>query len=129
MGTQPFVVLPDAKSDVGQRSDTWPAGAGVERPGALESVRAEAMLEFDSNTLAFMTAALEQACRQLKNDTPAGRQFIASKLKECASGQVSAAALTEAAEDAVAQLNGEKKSSRAGFLKQLFRPRPNDGGR
>jgi hypothetical protein len=88
------------------------------------------MLEFNTNTLAFMTAALEQACRQLKNDTPAGRQFIASKLKECArSGQVSAAALTEAAEDAVAQLNGEKKSSRAGFLKQLFRPRPNDGGR
>jgi hypothetical protein len=93
-------------------------------------VRAEAMLEFNTNTLAFMTAALEQACRQLKNDTPAGRQFIASKLKECAkSGQVSSAALNEAAEDAVAQLNGEKKSSRAGFLKQLFRPRPNDGGR
>jgi len=88
------------------------------------------MLEFNTNTLAFMTAALEQACRQLKNDTPAGRQFIANKLKDCAkSGHVSLAALTEAAEDAVAQLNGEKTSSRAGFLKQLFRPRPNDGGR
>jgi hypothetical protein len=89
------------------------------------------MLEFNTNTLAFMTAALEQACRRLKNDTPAGRQFIANKLKECAkSGQVSLAALTEAAEDAVAHLNGEKKSpGPAGFLKQLFRPRRNDSVR
>ena len=53
-------------------------------PLGYGKVRAEAMLEFNTNTLAFMTAALEQACRQLKNDTPAGRQFIASKLKECA---------------------------------------------
>jgi 5,10-methylene-tetrahydrofolate dehydrogenase/methenyl tetrahydrofolate cyclohydrolase len=70
-----------------------------------------------------MTAALEQACRQLKNDTPAARQFIANKLKECAkSGQVSLAALTEAAEDAVAHLNGEKKPWRwSGLLKRLFR--------
>jgi hypothetical protein len=89
------------------------------------------MLEFNTNTLAFMTAALEQACRRLKNDTPAGRQFIANMLKECAkSGQVSLAALTEAAENAVAHLNGEKKSpGRAGFFKQLFRPRQNDNGR
>ena len=78
----------------------------------MERFGLEAMLEFNTNTLAFMTAALEQACRQLKNDTPAARQFIANKLKECAKGgQVSLAALTEAAEDAVAQLNGEKKSS------------------
>ena len=89
------------------------------------------MLEFNTNTLAFMTAALEQACRQLKNDTPAGRQFIATKLKECAkSGQVSMAALTEAAEDAVAQLNGEKKSTgRSGFLDSCFvRARPTVAG-
>ena len=86
----------------------------------------EAMLEFNTNTLAFMTAALEQACRQLKNDTPAARQFIANKLKECAkSGQVSLAALTEAAEDAVAHLNGEKKPWRwSGLLKRLFRTGP-----
>jgi hypothetical protein len=85
----------------------------------------EAMLEFNTNTLAFMTAALEQACRQLKNDTPAARQFIANKLKECAkAGQVSWAALTEAAEDAVAQLNGEKKSWRwRELLRRRFRPR------
>jgi hypothetical protein len=89
------------------------------------------MLEFNTNTLAFMTAALEQACKRLKNDTPAGRQFIATKLKDCAkSGQVSMAALTEAAEDAVAQLNGEKKSTgRSGFLRQLFRPRQPDSRR
>ena len=83
------------------------------------------MLEFNTNTLAFMTAALEQACRQLKNDTPAARQFIANKLKECAKGgDVSLAGLTEAAEDAVAQLNGEKKPWRwRGLLKQRFRLR------
>ena len=82
------------------------------------------MLEFDTNTLAFMTASLEQACRQLKNDTPAARQFIANKLKECArAGQVSGAALTEAAEDAVAQLNSEKKSSGWRGLKRRFRLR------
>ena len=88
------------------------------------------MLEFNTNTLAFMTAALEQACRQLERDTPAGRQFIANKLKECArSGHVSLAALTEAAEDAVAQLNGKKRSSRRpGLLKQLFGLRHNDTG-
>jgi hypothetical protein len=89
------------------------------------------MLEFNTNTLAFMTAALEQACKRLKNDTPAGRQFIASEIKECArSGQVSLAALTEAAENAVAKLNGEKTSARRqGFLKQLFRSRPTRTGR
>lgn len=89
------------------------------------------MLEFNTNTLAFMTAALEQACRQLKNDTPAARQFIANKLKECAkSDQVSLAALTEAAEDAVAHLNGEKKPWRwSGLLKRLFRRRQNDSDR
>ncbi len=82
------------------------------------------MLEFDTNTLAFMTAALEQACRQLNSDTPAARRFIANKLNECAKGgQVSWAALTEAAEDAVAQLNGEKKSSGWGGLKRRFRLR------
>lgn len=81
------------------------------------------MLEFNTNTLAFMTAALEQACRKLKNDTPTARQFIADKLKECArGGQVSWAALTEAAEDAVAHLNGEKKSSNwRALLKRRFR--------
>jgi hypothetical protein len=85
----------------------------------------EAMLEFNTNTLAFMTAALEQACRRLNNDTPAARQSIANKLKECAkAGQVSWAALTEAAEDAVAQLNGEKKSwGWRGHLKRRFRLR------
>jgi hypothetical protein len=37
------------------------------------------MLEFEANTLAFMTAALEQSCKKLKNDTPEARKFIAEK--------------------------------------------------
>jgi hypothetical protein len=64
------------------------------------------MLEFEPNTLAFMTASLEQACKQLKVDTPEARKFIANKLKECARrGRISQLGLTEAAEEAVTQLN------------------------
>jgi hypothetical protein len=64
------------------------------------------MLEFEANTLAFMTAALEQSCKKLKNDTPEARKFIAEKLKACARrGRKSQIALTEAGDEAVAELN------------------------
>jgi hypothetical protein len=54
------------------------------------------MLEFQPNTLAFMTAALEQSCKQLKDDSPEARKFIADKLMEGArSGGVTMAALIE----------------------------------
>jgi hypothetical protein len=63
------------------------------------------MLEFEANTLAFMTAALEQSCKKLKNDTPEARKYIADKLKACArTGRVGQIALTEAGEQAVAAL-------------------------
>jgi hypothetical protein len=63
------------------------------------------MLEFEANTLAFMTAALEQSCKKLKNDTPEARKYIADKLKACArTGRVGQIALTEAGEQAVADL-------------------------
>jgi hypothetical protein len=42
------------------------------------------MLEFETNGLAFMTAALEQCCKKLSNETPDARKFIAEKLKACA---------------------------------------------
>jgi len=65
------------------------------------------MLEFEPNTLAFMTASLEKCCKQLKNDTPEARRFIADRLKDCARlGRVGQIALTEAGEEAVAELNG-----------------------
>jgi hypothetical protein len=65
------------------------------------------MLEFEPNTVAFMTAALEQCCKKLKNDTPEARRFIADKLTECAKrGRASQIALTSAAEAALAELNG-----------------------
>jgi hypothetical protein len=65
------------------------------------------MLEFETNTLAFMTAALEQCSKKLKNDTPEARKFIADKLKECARrGRASQIALTAAGEAALAELNG-----------------------
>jgi len=64
------------------------------------------MLEFEPNTLAFMTASLEQCGKRLKKDTPEARKFIADKLKDCARrGRVSQLALAQAGEEAVAQLN------------------------
>ncbi len=71
------------------------------------------MLEFDTNTLAFMTAALEQSCKKLKDDSPEARKFIAEKLKESArTGRRSMVALSEAGEAAVAQLNGSSVSTK-----------------
>lgn len=65
------------------------------------------MLEFEPNTLAFMTASLEQCCKQLNNDTPEARKFVAEKLKDAARrGRISMFALAEAGEEAVAELNG-----------------------
>jgi hypothetical protein len=64
------------------------------------------MLEFETNTLAFMTAALEQSCKKLKNDTPEARKYIADKLMASArTGRVGQIALTEAGEQAVAELD------------------------
>jgi hypothetical protein len=64
------------------------------------------MLEFEANTLAFMTAALEQSCKKLKSDTPEAWKFIAEKLTACARrGHKSQIALIEAGEEAVAELN------------------------
>ena len=66
------------------------------------------MLEFNANTLAFMTASLEHCCNKLQNDTPDARKFIADKLKTCArTGRVGQIALMEAGEEAVAELNRE----------------------
>ena len=79
------------------------------------------MLEFEPNTLAFMTASLEQCCKQLKNDTPEARKFIADRLKECARrGRVGQIALTEAGEEAVAELNGSAGPGVGGW-RSLFR--------
>jgi hypothetical protein len=71
------------------------------------------MLEFEPNTIAIMTASLEQCCRQLKSDTPVARKFVADRLKESARlGRVSLIALTEAGEEAVKHLNGADETGR-----------------
>jgi hypothetical protein len=87
------------------------------------------MLEFDTNTIAFMTAALEQSSQKLERDTPEARKFIADRLTECARrGGRSLPAMMAAATAAVNQLNTGKKSTRKtrrrkllGFLSSLFR--------
>jgi hypothetical protein len=80
------------------------------------------MLEFDPNTLAFMTAALEQCCKKLKNDTPEARRIVAEKLKECARrGRVTQIALTEAGQRAVAELNGNQSNQQATGWQALLR--------
>jgi hypothetical protein len=64
------------------------------------------MLELAPNTIAIMTASLEQCCKKLKNDTPEARRFIAERLKEAARrGQVSLSDQTEVGNVAVAELN------------------------
>jgi urease gamma subunit len=76
------------------------------------------MLEFEPNAIAMMTASLEQCCRKLKNDTPEARKFVANQLKECARrGRVSLAALNNAGETAVAELNA---TDEAGGWRALF---------
>jgi len=64
------------------------------------------MLEFDTNTLAFMTAALEQSSKKLRKDTPEARKFIADKLTAFArAGGKSMAVFCEAGEMAVDELD------------------------
>jgi urease gamma subunit len=71
------------------------------------------MLELEPNTLAFMTAAREQCCKKLKNDTPEAREFIADKLKECARrGRASQTALAAAGEAALAERNDGRAPNR-----------------
>ncbi|MES2602420.1 MAG: hypothetical protein V4602_16575 [Pseudomonadota bacterium] len=79
------------------------------------------MIEFDTNTIAYMTAALEQSCRQLKEDTPAARAFIADRLEDCAkAGGKSMVAFNEAASRALRELNQPKKEKNArGFWQRL----------
>jgi hypothetical protein len=77
------------------------------------------MLEFAPNTIAIMTASLEQCCKRLKSDTPEARRFVADKLKEAArNGKVSLSTQTEVGEYAVAQLNC---ADEAGGWRALFR--------
>ncbi len=65
------------------------------------------MLEFEPNTIAIMTASLEQCCKKLRSDSPDARKLIADRIKESAKrGRVSLTELIEAGEEAVAQLNG-----------------------
>ncbi|MBU6461593.1 MAG: hypothetical protein KGK01_13770 [Bradyrhizobium sp.] len=64
------------------------------------------MLEFDTNTLAFMTAALEQSSKKLRKDSPEARKFIANRLTACArAGGKSMAVFYEAGEMAVDELD------------------------
>jgi len=81
------------------------------------------LIEFDTNTIAYMTAALEQSCRQLKEDTPAARAFIADRLENCAkAGGKSMVAFNEAASMALHELNQPKKDKIApGFWQRLVK--------
>jgi hypothetical protein len=70
------------------------------------------MLEFEPNTLAFMTAALENSCKLLKEDSPESRKFIGDKLIERAKGgRVTLEALIEVGKNAAAELNAPRKAS------------------
>jgi hypothetical protein len=76
------------------------------------------MLEFAPNTIAIMTASLEQCCKRLKRDTPEARRFVADKLIDAARrGRVSLAAQCEVGDEAVAHLNS---TDEAGGWRALF---------
>jgi hypothetical protein len=76
------------------------------------------MLEFAPNTIAIMTASLEQCCKTLKSDTPEARRFVADKLKEAArNGRVSLSSQIEVGNEAVKQLNCAEE---AGGWRALF---------
>jgi hypothetical protein len=77
------------------------------------------MLEFDTNTLAFMTAALEQSSKKLRKDSPEARKFIADRLTACArAGGKSMAVFCEAGEMAVNEL---ESSTVARWWKRPFK--------
>jgi hypothetical protein len=81
-----------------------------------------AVLEFEPNTLAFMTASLELCGKRLKKDTPEARKFIADRLKECARrGRVTRVALTRAGEEAVAKLNSGTPDKKISSWRALLR--------
>jgi hypothetical protein len=72
------------------------------------------MIEFNNNTIVYMTAALEGACRQLKRDTPLARAFIANRLEECATaGKTSQRELNDAAQEAVRTANKSSKATKS----------------
>jgi hypothetical protein len=107
------------KSENQPRRFTYPKDGRAKMPGiASPKSFGNFMLEFEPNTIAIMTASLEQCCKQLKSDTPEARKFVADRLRESARlGRVSLIALTQAGEEAVKHLNG---SDEAGGWRTLF---------
>jgi hypothetical protein len=105
--TTPAPLFPYFKSDRSSgESRLWTAAV------TTASTNGIAMLEFEPNTLAFMTAALEQSCKLLRDDSPESRKFIGDKLIECArSGRVTLPALIEVGKNAAAELNAPRKTS------------------
>jgi hypothetical protein len=106
----PTPLFPCFKSDLSaDESGLWTAAV------TTASTIGITMLEFEPNTLAFMTAALETSCKLLKDDSPESRKFIGDKLIECArGGRVTLAALIEVGKNAAAELNAPRRASGGG---------------
>ena len=68
------------------------------------------LIELDTNTIAYMTAALEQLCRQLPDNIPGARAHIATRLEECArAGGKSMDAFNHAARGAIDELTRKEE--------------------
>ena len=81
------------------------------------------MIEFETNTIAYMTAALEHACGRLREDSPAARAHIADRLEACArGGGESMVAFSDAAAGAIEELNRRGETPAApGLWQRLVR--------
>lgn len=70
------------------------------------------MLDLDGNTLAFMTAAMDRTCKQLKPDNAATRRLLAKRIEAAArQGPKTMAAIGAAADQAVREINGSSQLS------------------
>ena len=70
------------------------------------------MLDLDGNTLAFMTAAMDRTCKQLKPDNVDTRKLLAKRIEAAARrGPRTMAAIIAAADQAVREINGSSQRS------------------
>lgn len=70
------------------------------------------MLDLDGNTLAFMTAAMDRTCKQLKPDNAATRKLLAKRIEAAArQGPRTMAAISAVADQAVREINSSSQRS------------------
>lgn len=71
------------------------------------------MLDLDGNTIAIMTAAMDNACKRLNPDTSQARKLLAQRIEVAArQGPKTIAAIGVVADQAVRDINGSARQSK-----------------